>query len=131
MANKNWSDILGWGEDQVEDLRFTGYAYLRQGKYEIALNFFQALVVLDPLSAYDRQTLGGIYLEMNEIEKAIRELESSLKLEPDHGPTLLNLCKCLLQKGKVKEGLKYARKLRKNEDRYIANMAKALLLAYS
>ena len=48
MGRINWRDKLGWDEDQLEDLRFAGYAYLRQGKYDIALAFFEALTVLDP-----------------------------------------------------------------------------------
>ena len=48
MSRINWLEELEWGEDQIEELRIAGYAYLRQGKYDIALKFFKALVILDP-----------------------------------------------------------------------------------
>lgn len=131
MAKVNWLEILGWNEEQVEDLRVTGYAYIRQGKYNIAEPFFEALTVLDPESAYDAQTLGAIYLQSNQPEKALRYLDKALKLEADHAPTLLNLTKALFMLGKKEEGLKLAEILQREEDPYIANTAKALILAFS
>ena len=54
MGKINWKDHLGWSEEQLEDLRYTGFSYIRQGKYEIALAFFEALVILDPSSVYNK-----------------------------------------------------------------------------
>ncbi|MBS0652032.1 MAG: type III secretion chaperone, partial [Verrucomicrobia bacterium] len=33
MSNVEWLSILGWGGDELEDLRFVGYSYIKQGKY--------------------------------------------------------------------------------------------------
>lgn len=131
MSRINWLDKLGWTEEHVEDLRYTGYSYVRQGKYDIALAFFEALTVLDPESAYDAQTLGAIYLELNEPAKALKSFDKALKLEADHGPTLLNLTKAFFMLGKKDEGLKLAHILKDEENPLIANVAKALILAYS
>jgi tetratricopeptide (TPR) repeat protein len=131
MAKINWLEVLNWTDEQVEDLRMTGYAYIRQGKYDIALPFFEALNALDPESAYDAQTLGAIYLQSNEPEKALKCFDKALKLEADHAPTLLNLTKALFMLGKKEEGLKLAEILQNEEDPYIANTAKALILAFS
>lgn len=131
MSKINWQEVLGWNEEQLEDLRYTGYAYIRQGKYDIALPFFEALVVLDPESAYDAQTLGAIYLEMNQPAKALKFFDKALKLETDHAPTLLNVMKALFMLGKKEEALKLANILKNEPDPSISNMAKALILAYS
>ncbi len=130
MGKINWLEKLGWTEEQLEDLRITGYAYIRQGKYNIAVPFFEALVVLAPTSPYDAQTLGALYVQVGNPAKALRFLDRALKLEPDHGPTLLNLSKAFLMLGNKKEGLKIAGILKKNRDPRLRSMAEALLLAF-
>ena len=62
MAIVNWRAILGWTDEQLEELRFTGFSFLREGHYNKALIFFEALVVIDPTSIYDNQTLGRFVL---------------------------------------------------------------------
>ncbi len=57
MSQADWLSILGWGKEELEDLRFVGYSYVKQGKYDIATTFFEALCILDPESVYDVQTL--------------------------------------------------------------------------
>lgn len=131
MSNIDWTKKLNWTSEQLDDLRFTGYAYLKQGKYDIAITFFEALAVLDPESAYDSQTLGALYLQMNEPKKALKWLDQALKIEGDHGPTLLNLCKALFMLGKKEEGLKLAHILKNEPNLQISNVAKALILANS
>lgn len=130
MSRINWMTELGWSEDQLEELRYAGYAYIRQGKYDVALSFFKALIVLDPESAYDAQTLGALYLQLNQPAKAAKALDRALKLETDHAPTLLNFTKALFMLGKQAEGLKLAHMLKSEPDVRIANAAWALILAY-
>jgi len=130
MSRINWRETLGWNEDHLEDLRTAGYAYIRQGKYEIALPIFEALTVLDPESAYDFQTFGGLLIETGKPEKAIAVLNKALKLEADHGPTLLNLTKALFMLDRKDEALKLAEILQNEKDLRIANAAKAMLLAF-
>src|SRR5262245_16344861 len=130
MAKIDWKQQLGWTEDHLEDLRYAGYAYIRQGKYDIALPFFEALSVLDPESAYDIQTLGALYMQLNNPVKAIKAFDKALKLDADHGPTLLNLAKALFMMGKKEEGLKLANILKNEPNAFISNVAKALILAY-
>lgn len=130
MSRIDWKKELKWTPDHLEDLRYTGYAYLRQGKYDIAITFFEALSIIDPDSAYDAQTLGGLYLQKGDPKTAIKWLERALKIEADHGPTLLNLCKALFMVGKKKEGLKLAYILKKEPNLAIANVASALILAH-
>ena len=131
MGNINWLEKLNWTEEHIEDLRYTGYSYVRQGKYDIALAFFEALNVLDPDSAYDAQTLGAIYLQINLPAKALKCFDKALKLEGDHGPTLLNLTKAFFMLGRKEEALKLANIIKNEKNTAIANVAKALILANS
>jgi tetratricopeptide (TPR) repeat protein len=126
----DWMKEMGWTEEHLNDLRACGYAYIRQGKYDIALPFFEALCVLDPNSAYDIQTLGAIYLQMNLPLKALKYFDKALKIDGEHPPTLMNLTKALFMLGKKEEGLKLAHILKNSLEPSIANMAKALILAY-
>lgn len=131
MSNINWVETLGWGNDELEDLRFVGYSYLKQGRYDIATAFFEALVVLSPQSSYDLQTLGALYLQAGNNLMALNYIEKALKVEPAHSPTLLNRTKALFALGYKKQALAQAKALEKNTDTQIADQASALIMAYS
>jgi tetratricopeptide (TPR) repeat protein len=132
MDSINWMDKLKWTDEHIEDLRYTGFSYIRQGKYDIALAFFEALEILDPQNIYDVQTLGALYLQLNQYQKALKCFDRALKLDTeDHGPTLLNLAKTFFAMGKKEEGLKLVNILKNEKNPSVANMAKALFLAYS
>lgn len=130
MSRINWREELNWNDDHIEDLRIAGYAYIRQGKYDIALSFFQTLALMNLEDPYDFQTLGALYLQLGEPKKAVANLNRALQLDTDHSPTLLNLAKALFMLGKTEEGLKLAEILSGERDPFIANPAKALILAF-
>jgi tetratricopeptide (TPR) repeat protein len=131
MAKVNWRDILGWTNDQLEELRFSGFSFLREGHYQKALIFFEALVILDPESAYDAQTLGALYLQMGQNEKAIKLLNQALELEPNHEPTLLNKAKALLGARQNIEALAIAARLEQSSDPTISGDASAIRSSYT
>jgi tetratricopeptide (TPR) repeat protein len=131
MSKIKWRESLGWNDDQIGELRFAAYAYIRQGKYDIALPIFEALTVLEPESAYDAQTLGALYLQLGHPNKALKCFDKALKIDDEHAPTLLNLAKAFFMLGKKEEGLKLANILKNEPDSSISNTAKALILAYS
>ena len=130
MSHVNWLEVLGWESEHLEDLRFVGYSYIRQGHYETATTFFEALVVLDPNSLYDLQTLGALYLQSSNNLMALNYIEKALKLDPQHYPTLLNRTKALFGLGYKRQALAQAQKLEKSSDEQVAGQASALLLAY-
>ena len=101
----DWMEVLGWGKEDLDDLRFVGYSYIRQGLYDIALQFFEALVVLNPSHAYDLQTLGALYLQKGNNLLALSWIERALKLDPHNLPTLLNRAKVLFALGYKKQAL--------------------------
>lgn len=127
----NWTEILGWNEEQLKELRFAAFSLLRQGQYEKARLFFQALLILNPESHYDAQMLGALYLQMGQAQEALIHLDYALNMDPTHEPTHLNKIKALLMLGQKTEALVSAGHLSKSKDRLIANDAKALILSYS
>lgn len=131
MDQIDWISILGWGKEELEDLRFVGYSYIKQGKYDIALTFFEALVVLDPESLYDIQTLGALYLQKGNNLMALNYIEKALKIDPTHFPTLLNRVKALFALGYKRQALDQAHQLQTCDQETIANQAQALILAYT
>lgn len=131
MARRNWKTTLGWTDAHMQEIRLTGFSYVRQGKYEIALPFFEALVAVDPTSAYDCQMLGAIYVQTGEAQKAIRILNRALQNEADHSPTLLNLAKAFFMAGRIDEGLRLSKLLSNDPDPYISGNASALIMCYS
>lgn len=130
MALVNWRAMLGWSDEQLEELRFSGFSFLREGHYKKALTFFQALIILDPTSTYDLQTLGALYLQMNQGEKALEMLDQALALDPNHEPTQLNRVKALIMVDDAVQAMEEAKLLEKSDDATIANDASALLFAY-
>ncbi|MBS0634749.1 MAG: type III secretion chaperone [Verrucomicrobia bacterium] len=131
MSRINWQKKLGWTEEHLDEIRNAGYSYIRQGKYSIALPFFEALVILDPDSAYDAQALGALYVETNQPVKAIKYLDRALQLEADHSPTLLNLTKAFFMSGRREDGIRLAQILQNDTNPFIAGTASALLMTYS
>jgi tetratricopeptide (TPR) repeat protein len=131
MAKVNWREILGWTDEQLEELRFSGFSFLREGHYQKAILFFEALVILDPKSAYDAQTLGALYLQLGEGQKALNILNQALALDPLHEPTLLNKTKALIALNQRHEAVEIAKQLSQSPDATISGDAFALLSAYT
>lgn len=131
MNQADWLSILGWSKEELEDLRFVGYSYIKQGKYDVATTFFEALVILAPESAYDLQTLGALYLQKGNNLMALNYIEKAIKLDPVHLPTLLNRAKALFALGYKRQALSQARGLEKCAQTQIADQAQALIMAYT
>jgi len=127
----DWLELLGWNEEQIEDIRFAGYSFLKQGHYKHALKFFEVLTILPKKHLYDLQTIGALYLQVGDNLSALNYLERALKLDGNHEPTLLNRAKALMLLGYKTQGLSQARKLENSSDKYIADQAWALILSYS
>ncbi len=122
--------MLGWNQDVINNLRYTGYIFMKEGQYNSALIYFRALVALHSNNPYDLQTLGGLLLEIGNATDSIKYLNRALKIAPDHGPTSLNRAKALLMLGYKKEALAVAQVLENNSNMFVANGATALRLAF-
>lgn len=130
MSELKWQEILGWGEGEINDLRYVAYTYIKQGVYEIALTFFDALAVLTPPIPYDLQTIGALHLQLGNGLKALDFLDRALKMEPGHLLTQLNRAKALFMLGYKRQALVQVLELEKCPDKEIATQASALVLAY-
>lgn len=131
MSQLNWLEILGWGSEEVNDLRYVAYSYIKQGVYDIALTFFDAITVLSPPIAYDLQTVGALHLQLGNGLKALDFLDRALKLEPTHLLTQLNRAKALFMLGYKRQGIAQVLALQESQNPDIASQASALVLAYS
>ncbi|MEI6242259.1 MAG: tetratricopeptide repeat protein [Chlamydiota bacterium] len=129
-SSVNWLDILDWSFDEIENLRFAGYLYVKQGKYDIALTYFEALSILSPNNSYELQTLGAIYLQKGKNLEALNYLDQALKIDPSHYPTQLNKAKALLSLGYKKQAFNQAKTLENCKDLEIASQATAILLSF-
>ena len=119
-----------WKEEEMQEMRAVAYSYIRQGVYDVALTFFDALAVAAPPSVYDLQTLGALHLQIGNALKALDHLDRALKAAPDHLPTQLNRAKALFMLGYKKQGIAAVMALAKNSSPTIAQEAEALLLAF-
>ncbi|PIS02407.1 MAG: type III secretion chaperone [Chlamydiae bacterium CG10_big_fil_rev_8_21_14_0_10_42_34] len=130
MSKVNWLEILDWGNEEISDLRYVAYSYIKQGIYDVALTFFDAITVLSPPTPYDLQTIGALHLQLGNGLKALDFLDRSLKMEPTHLLTQLNRAKALFMLGYKKQGLTQVLELEKCPEKEIAAQASALVLAY-
>jgi len=126
----DWKEVLGWKKGEVDDLRLVAYSYIKQGIYDVALTFFDAISVLEPPSAYDLQTLGALHLQLGNGLKALDYLDRALKANPLHPQTQLNRAKALFMLGYKRQGLMQAMELEKSENPEISTAASALILSY-
>jgi len=130
VSDRNWLDVLGWGKEEIDDLRFVAYSYIKEGVYDTALTFFDALEVLIPPTSYDLQTIGALHLQIGNGLKALDFLDRALKLDPTHLPTQINRAKALFMLGYKRQGLAAALELEKLENKEVKEQASALILAY-
>lgn len=129
LSQINWTDVLGWGKEELDDLRYVAYSYIKQGVYDVALTFFNALAILTPQTAYDLQTIGALHLQLGNGLKALDHLDRALKLDPTHLPTQLNRAKALLALGYKQQAITQALLIEKQGDKSIAEQASAIILA--
>ena len=125
-----WLEILGWDKTKIDDLRATGYSYAKQGVFDTALKYFEALTVLSPSNAYDLEMIGAIYLQLGNGMQALDFIDRALKIEPALLSTRLNRAKALFMLGYRRQGLLQAMELEKCNESQIASQAAALVLAY-
>jgi tetratricopeptide (TPR) repeat protein len=85
---------------------FTVLSALGNANYDLknfpeAEKWYRAALEVNPNSVEVRTDLGSTFMERTppDPNKAITEYEASLRLEPNHEPTLENLARALIQKG--------------------------------
>lgn len=124
-------ELLGWGGEQIEDIRYVAYSYLKEGKYDISIKLFEALISIDPGNEYDIQSLGALYLEKGESLKALNYLDRALEINKNHYPSLLNRAKALIDLGYKKQAIELIKRLMIAKDPSTRKKAEALFLSQS
>lgn len=128
MMHDEMLNILGWKIDDLNNLQFIGFSYIKQGKFEIAKTLFEALEVLHPEDPYNLSTLGGLYIETKEPYKALNVLEKALMLDPQNEISQFNKIQALLSLGFKKQALEACQMLAQAKDPVLKSKAEALLL---
>ncbi len=126
----DWMDYLELNESTLDDLRLVGYSYVKQGCYDIAIDFFKALIILNPNSIYDLQTLGALYLQKENFMLALEYLDKAIKLAPFNYLAMLNKTRALFSIGYTNQAMSQAKELEKCNNKKIAAQASALIKAH-
>lgn len=127
----NWKEVIGFNDEQIQNIRTAGELYRRQGHYKTALTYWRAICIFDKTSVFDQQMLGALLLEVNQAQEAVPVLEKALALQPKHYRTHLNLARALLDSGRKAEALAKAKELVLCPDALVADRASAILLAFT
>lgn len=136
MDKIHWQSFLELTPEQIGDLRLVGYHYIRQGKFDIARSFFEALAILQsqkPLQEqdpYDFQVLGGLYLQLRDYNRALRYFDRALRLDDDHPQTKINRAKSLFILQRYHEAMIAVEDLQHCPIESIRDMAQALQMAH-
>ena len=131
MINLEMLNVLGWNSDDMSNLQFVAYSYIKQGKFRFAESILEALEVLDPTNLYVLQTLGACYIETKNPYKALDSLEKALKLDPTNEMNRYNRVQALISLGLRKQALEDCETLKTSKDEFIRQKAEALLLSAS
>jgi tetratricopeptide (TPR) repeat protein len=127
----DWQSFLELSNDSLDDLRSVGYLYIKQGCFDIALDFFNALLILTPGNFYDTHTLGSLYLQKGKYQEALNYLDKAIEIDPNNLLVKLNKARALFSLGYRTEGIEQARVVSNSKNAKLANQATALINAYS
>ena len=126
----DWKNYLELSDENLDDIRYIGYLYIKQGCYDIAYDFFKALSVITPDNAYDFLILGSLHLQKEEYQEALKYLDKSIKIQPNNYLTRLNKTKTLFSLGYKNEGLKQAKIVANCRNKNFSTQAEALITSY-
>lgn len=127
----DWLTYLGWSKSTLSEIRAVGYAYICEGKYDIALDFFRAANILSNQDVYDVEMLGAIHLEMGKNMEALQLFEEALRKNPSNLNTQLNRAKALFVLGYTKQAISQTKTLLLSDQKDISSKAQSLLLSFT
>jgi len=95
-----------------------GYVYYKLNQYNEAIDSLKKAIEIDENNATAHNSLGYIYSDLDmDIEQAVKEIETALRLKPDYGAFLDSMGWIYYKKGDFAEAKKYlARALEKLPD---------------
>ncbi len=127
----DWLEYLGWPKASLSEIRALGYAYIREGKYDISLELFKIAVIFSNQEVYDLEMLGSLYLEMGKNIEALHFLDRALQKNPTNFNTQLNRAKALFALGYSKQAISQTKTLLLSSQKDMIEKAQSLLLSYT
>ena len=107
-----WERILTINPNHVAAYNKLGYLELNRGAYDMALEQLQKYIFLAPDLANPHDSYGEVLLTIGRYEEAEEEFRTSLRMQPDFYPSLINLGRSYLARGKVAKGTAVLNKVR-------------------
>lgn len=91
--------------EDYETIVKTGNAYFDSGKFEEAEKWYEEALTKKPNDINVRTDLGITFVEREkpDLERAVKEFQTSLQTNPTHEPTLYNLGVAYFKKGNLEE----------------------------
>lgn len=96
-------DIKGYTDEELYAIAAQGYNFFLQGKTEPARVIFEGLVAIDPKNSYYYRGLGVIYLQMKDLEKALRQFSFAIRLTPKDMVSYINRAEIYMAMKNFKE----------------------------
>lgn len=126
------AEAVGISRNQLYAIANRGYKLLNQGRLEEAKQIYAGLVAADPYDSVFHCHLGAVLWKMGDIEQALEEYESAVRLNIVNVDALAGRGELYLLKGEVKKGIEDLRKALENDpkgEHPSSIRARALLLS--
>jgi len=107
-------ELEGFAEANSEDSQSRvalGNAYYDMGRYDVAIQWYEQALVLEPENVSVSTDLGTAYLYSGDAIMAVERYKHSLEIEPEHAQTLQNIAVAHMSAGNSSEALAYFEKL--------------------
>lgn len=75
--------LLPWANTSLDIVYHLGRLYFNEGKYDLAKEMFQQVIISQPGHSDARYSLAVVYFRQGELEKSLAEFEEVLRLNPD------------------------------------------------
>jgi tetratricopeptide (TPR) repeat protein len=104
-------DLLRLKPDHADALNYLGYSYAERGvNLQEALALIQKAMTLKPDTGYITDSLGWVYYQMGEYDKAAVELEKANQLIPDDSTISEHLADSYLKLKKTEKAVEFYEK---------------------
>lgn len=100
-----WLNILQVDPNYASSYNNLGYLELNRGNYDKAIEYMQKYSFLAPDLANPHDSLGEVLMVLGRYEEAETEFRTSVKMQPDFYPSLINLGKTYIARGQIKTGI--------------------------
>ncbi|MBI4816164.1 MAG: tetratricopeptide repeat protein [Deltaproteobacteria bacterium] len=83
-------EVKGYSDEELYHIAQHGYTLFLNGKVSDAQTVFEGLVAIDPRNEYYYRALGVVYHRRGAVDRAIRQFDAALQLNPGSLHALVN-----------------------------------------